>query len=127
MYGPSRSQSQSYIEALKEANIDTETYEQILQQGNVGAIVTMEQIRSDRARQLQEAQNGVDRQLLDEINALQTEVNQKVLDVRLRVVPNGLLDFAQELASGAADPAEVKPREETVKKIIQVVRDYVSG
>ena len=127
IFGPSVSQSQRYIETLRAANIDTETYEQVLQQGNVGAIVTLEQILSDRTRQLQEAQNGVDQRLLDEIIALQTEVNQKVLDVRLRVVPNGLLDFAQELARGAADTTEVKPREETVKKIIQVVRDYVSG
>ena len=71
--------------------------------------------------------DAVDHELQALLDDLESEVNQKVLDVRLRIVPYGVISFARELIAGSADPHELRARERTVEELIDLVREYVSG
>ena len=75
---------------------------------------------------LEKARKGVDKTLLKNLDDLEKEVNEKVVDVRLRVVPRGLIRYARELATKSSDPSEVKTHERTIESIIEVIREYVS-
>ena len=68
----------------------------------------------------------MDKTLLKNLDDLEKEVNEKVVDVRLRVVPRGLIRFARDLASTPSDLSDVKTHERTIESIIGVIREYVS-
>jgi hypothetical protein len=124
-FDPARGSSVSLIEKLKEAGVETSAYEESLELGNIGTIVIVERILRKLVDDLELAREGVDPVLLADLDALESEVNQKVSDVRLRVVPRGLISFARELATNPAGPHEVRARELTVRKVIEVIREYV--
>ena len=125
-YDPSMSSSKAHMKTLEDAGIDTAIYKESLEFGNVGATLIVERILKDLVDKLDEARKGVNKELLKDLDGLEKEVNEKVVDVRLRVVPRGLIRYARELATKPSDPSEVKTHERTVESIIGVIREYVS-
>jgi hypothetical protein len=76
---------------------------------------------------LEAARNGVNLDLIRELDALETEVTQKIRDVRLQIVPSGLIKFAKRLSQEAGNPQEVMTTEKTIKQIIEIIREYVGS
>jgi len=126
-FDPAMEESQNLIETLDEANIDTEVYKSSLEIGDLGAIVIVERILRDQVDKLEAARNGVNLDLIRELDALETEVTQKIRDVRLQIVPSGLIKFAKRLSQEAGNPQEVMTTEKTIKQIIEIIREYVGS
>ena len=126
-FDPAMEESQNLIETLDEANIDTEVYKSSLEIGDLGAIVIVERILRDLVDKLEAARNGVNLDLIRELDALETEVTQKIRDVRLQIVPSGLIKFAKRLSQEAGNPQEVMTTEKTIKQIIEIIREYVGS
>lgn len=115
------------LSRLKEAGADTHLLEENLAVGDVGVVLAVERILRKMSDDLDRAQSGVNKDLMGALETLEAEVNQKVVDVRLRVVPRGLIAFARELAAEAHDPAAVKASEKAVQRIIELIRQYIGG
>ena len=90
-------------------------------------IVRGEGILRDLVEKLEAARNGVNVDLVGDMDALETEVNEKILDVRRQIVPSGLIKFAKRLSQEAGNPQEVITTEKTIKQIIGIIREYVGS
>jgi hypothetical protein len=125
LFDPSLEACDSLIKRLKDSGVDTSVYEESLEHGNVGAVLTVELILRSVVARLEETEAQLDPRLIGRLSELEAEVTQKVVDIRLRVVPMGLIRFCRDLMSDATGSAEVQARERTVEKIIDLVEQYV--
>ena len=125
MFDPSLEACGELIQRLKIAGHDTSVYEESLEQGNVGAVLTTERFLREIVGRVEKVHGAIDPGLLNALSELEGEVASRVTDARLRVVPSGLIRFCRELLADANDPAEVAPRVRTVEKIMGLVKQYI--
>ena len=125
MFDPSLEACGKLIQRLKKAGHDTSVYEESLEQGNVGAVLTTERFLREIVGRVEKVHGAIDPGLLNALSELEGEVASRVIDARLRVVPSGLIRFCRELLADANDPAEVAPRVRTVEKIMGLVKQYI--
>jgi len=126
MFDPSLEECWNLIRRLKAAGRDTSIYEESLNDGNIGAVLTTERFLREMVERDDKVQSAADPRILSTLSELESEVAQRVTDARLRVVPIGLIRFCRELLSDANDPSEVAPRMRTVKKIMELIKQYIS-
>ena len=124
-YDPAVKSSQSAIKKLQAAKVDTTAYEGALKCGNTDAVVVIERLVATLADEAARAKKGVDKDLLKKLNELEKEVNEKVADVRLRVVPRGLIAFTKDFVKNPRDVNDLRSRETTLKAVIEVIREYI--
>ena len=118
---------QELLDNLESEGQDVGVYREILEDVNVEGASILEMLLDVKIKKIAETRDAVDHELQALLDSLESEVNQKVLDVRLRIVPYGVISFARELIAGSADPHELRARERTVEELIDLVREYVSG
>lgn len=124
---PAIAEGQASLEVLKAFEINTDVFQQGLERGNVGAVVIVESILKDLVREAQEARQHLDPGVLKELDKLEEEVTLNVLDVRLQVVPSGMINFARRILEDSSAPQEIRLRSQLAQEIIKLVKEYLGN
>ena len=124
---PAIAEGQASLEILKTSGMNTDAFRHGLERGNVGAVVIVERILKDLVSEAQDSGREFDQGILKELDALACEVTQKIFDVRLQVVPSGMIRFARSISEGSHSRQEIQVRSQLIQEIINLVREYLGG
>jgi hypothetical protein len=124
---PAIAEGQASLEVLNAFKVSADVFQQGLERGNVGAVVIVESILKDLVREAQEARQHLDPGVLKELDKLEEEVTLNVLDVRLQVVPSGMINFARRILEDSSAPQEIRLRSQLAQEIIKLVKEYLGN
>jgi len=124
---PAIAECQASLEVLKAFKVSTDVFQQGLERGNVGAVVIVERILKDLVRETQEAKQGLDQSILKELDELEREIANNILDIRLQVVPSGMIKFARRILKDSTAPQEIRVRSQLALEIVNLVKEYLGN
>lgn len=112
------------IEVIEEKGLDATIYKKMLQEANVNGLHILGDILENlKGRYIEQKP---DENLLRELAAYKEQI-KNIPDLRYTLVPSRLVGFAEEMLSGNIPAEELAPREKTVQKVIDIVREYLKG